>query len=187
MKKIISLWVLTLGLGYMAIANASATEIAVEPIVGYERVQKIFPTPHTSDRLMYGARARVGIPLLSLEAEYTRGSDTESFPADSLTTSDTDDKIKLGLRSSFRMNNFFSFQLRAGAQAKRNIHTDTNSGVTTQIVGPIVYNPYGGLGLTSKIAKNLEITGSVTAVFNDFPNMAMNDYQTALGLTVHFP
>src|SRR5687767_3267052 len=80
-------------------AEAAPFGLGIEPIIGYERVQKVLPTQHTKDRLIYGARLTLGIPLLSAEAEFTRGTDTENFPSDDLTIKDTDDKLKLGLRS----------------------------------------------------------------------------------------
>jgi hypothetical protein len=166
---------------------ASPMEVAVEPIVGYERIQKFVPTAHSKDRLIYGARARAGHPLLSAEAEYTRGTDSESFPTQNLSTEDTDDKLKLGIRSSVGLARFFAIQLRAGGQAKRNTHSETVDGVTTTTVGNIVYSPYAGLGLSAQLARNLELSGSLTAVFNSFPDMSKNDYQTTLGLMVHFP
>ena len=101
-------------------AYASSTGgfgIGLEPVVGYERVQKLVPTAHTSDRLVYGARLTLGVPLLSVEAEYLRGTDTEAFPSNDLTTIDTDDKIKVGLRSRLALGSLLSFTLRAGGQA----------------------------------------------------------------------
>ncbi len=167
---------------------ASRIGVNVEPIVGYERSQKLVPTAHTKDRLIYGARLSIGIPLLAVEATYTRGTDTEEFPGQALSSiKDTDDKLKVGLRSSVRMSRIFSIQGRGGVQAKRNIHEETLNGVSTKTTHPIVYDPYAGLGLSMGLARNLTLTGGMTVVFNEFPKMNKNEYETTLGFSVRFP
>ena len=165
-------------------AVAAPITLGIEPIIGYERVQKLQPTQHMTNRLMYGARITAGIPLVAAEAEVTRGDDTESFPAQDLTIRDTDDKVKLGLRSSLRLSSLLSFQARAGGQAKRNTHEVTTAGQTEKTVGAIVYKPYAGLGLTSRLGHLFALSGGVTVVFNDFPRMAGNEYQTTLGFNI---
>lgn len=157
--------------------------MSIEPIIGYERVQKLVPTAHTTSRLLYGARLTAGIPLVAAEAQYTRGNDTEEFPDQSLTIKDMDEKLKLGLRSSIRMTSLFSLQARGGGQAKRNTH-EVN-GLAT--VNPITYQPYAGLGLQSRLGRNFVLEGGVTTVFNDFPHMSQNEYETTLGFSILFP
>ena len=51
----------------MSFSEKLKAAVLIEPVVGYERVQKVLPTPHTKDRLMYGLRVLMGVPLLSLE------------------------------------------------------------------------------------------------------------------------
>lgn len=46
------------------------TSVGVEPIVGYERVQMLVPTPHIKDRLVYGLRSIYEFTVLSAEAKY---------------------------------------------------------------------------------------------------------------------
>lgn len=176
-----------LGAGWISSAQAEVLSFAIEPIVGYERVQKVKPTAHTRNRMNYGARVRVGIPLVSLEAEGIRGQDEESYPDQDLTIKDMDDKIRLGIRSSLRMTSLLSLWVRGGGQAKRNTHEETTGGVTTQEVGQFVYKPYAGLGLSSRLGRNFELSGGITVVFNDFPRMAQNEYDTTLGFSVRLP
>jgi len=161
----------------------------IEPIIGYEREQKLVPTPHTKDRMVYGARAIVGFLILGAEAEYLRGQDTEDFPTLSFSTKDTSDKLKLGIRSTFRMGGLFALYLRAGGQATQSVHEETASGVTTVETKPLVYRPYAGVGLRAKLTKRVSVVGDITAVFSEyFPNgMDRNEYQTSLGFSVKFP
>lgn len=159
----------------------------LEPIVGYERVTKLVPTPHTKDRLIYGMRFTFGVPLLSGEAEYTRAMDTEDYPETNFSTKDTTDKVKLGLRSSFRLVGFLSAFARAGGQASRNIHEETLSGVHTREEEPIKYKPYAGAGLTARLARNFSFNSGLTVIFHDFPKMDHNDYELTAGFTVKFP
>jgi len=180
--------------GAIATKNAEARSklpfsVGIEPIVGYERVQKLVPTVHSRDRLIYGARLTAGILLISAEAEYLRGTDTESFPDQDLTVKDTADKAKLGLRSTISFGGILSLVLRAGAQASQNKHEETTGGVTTSTTEAIKYRPYGGGGLRLGLGRNISLTGDIVAVFpSHFPNnMQNNEYQTTLGFTVRFP
>ncbi|MCM2277944.1 MAG: hypothetical protein NDJ89_07685 [Oligoflexia bacterium] len=166
---------------------ASTVSYAIEPIIGYDRVQKLAPTAHVKNRLIYGARARAGIPLVSLEAEFTRGQDTESYPEQDLSILDRDDKLKLGIVSSYRLSTLVRFNLRLGGQAKRSHHEETQAGVTTVTDTGPTYRPYAGVGLSSRLGRNFDLSGGVTVVFNDFPRMAANEYQTTLGFNVSFP
>lgn len=183
---------LVLALG-MALATAptfaasSMLKYEVEPIIGYERVQKLVPTPHTRDRLVYGVRVIAGLMMISGEAEYTRGMDTESFPLTATTRRDTDDKARIGLRSNLAMGRLFNFIIRAGAQAKQTKTENTVGAVTTTSISPIKYNPYAGAGLKMRLASNVSFTADVTAVFNDFPDMSQNEYMTTAGFAVSFP
>lgn len=170
------------------VARASELlQLQIEPIIGYERVQKLVPTAHTKERMLYGARVTGGIPLVALEGEYTQGTDTESFPSDSLTVKDQDEKLKLGLRSQLRLTSLLSLTGRGGVQAKRNTHTETLSGVSTTTVNPITYKPYAGAALSSRLGGKFELTGGLTVVFNQFPDMSQNEYQATLGFSVRLP
>ena len=183
-------YVFVFGLVSIVIGHAAQAEVLafnIEPIVGYERVQKLAPAAHTRDRLFYGARATVGVPLIAGEVEYIRGTDTETIAAQDLSLKDTDDRVKLGLRSSLRISTLLSLQLRGGGQAKRNTHEETQAGVTTKTIGQIVYKPYAGLSLSARLSSKIELSGGIVTVFNGFPNMSKNEYQTSLGFRVSFP
>jgi hypothetical protein len=175
-------------IGLFAIgAQAAIPAIEIEPVIGYERTQRFVPDPHFHDGLMYGLRASVGIPRLSAEAEYTRGIDNETFPEQGLSTTDTDDMLKVGLRSAWSLGNLVSAFGRGGVQAKHENHQETSGNVTTVLIQPIAYKPYAGVGISGNLSGKVSIDGCVTAVFNDFPQMSQNDYQTTLGLTVRLP
>jgi hypothetical protein len=166
---------------------ASLFKLGVEPIIGYERVQKLLPEPHTRQRLVYGARLTAGLLLFSAEAEYTRSGDSKEFPELGITSKETDDRLKMGLRSSIGMGALLSLILRGGVQASRSTTEDTAGGVTTKTMTPIQYDPYLGLGLSASLGGKFVLTGNVTAIFNDFPDMAKNDYQTTLGFAIRLP
>lgn len=159
----------------------------VEPIIGYERIQKLVPTKHTKDRLIYGARVLFGIPLISGEGEYTRGTDTEEFSSPALTVKDTTDKAKLGLRSTVKLIGVVYAFARAGAQAKQNVHEETLAGVTTKTTEPVIVKPYAGAGLTAKLGRNFRFDADFTVVFADTQNWRDFEYQTTAGIAVEFP
>src|SRR6185503_13887742 len=129
----------------------------------------------------YGARVRGGVPLVAVEAEYTRGTDTEDFPADSLQTKDSADKLKLGLRSGFRLSSLLGASARAGVQASQNTHEETRSSVTSSVIEPVKYKPYAGAGL------DFNLSSKITVVFNDIHDLGQNEYQTTAGFAVRFP
>jgi hypothetical protein len=180
-------WLASIFFVFQTVQAASSATGELEPIFGYERVQKLVPTPHTKDRLIYGLRYSIGVPLLSAEAEYTRGMDQESFPTSNMDTKDTADRLKVGIRSRVRMGSFLSAFARAGGEAYRNIHEETVSGTTTRTEQPIQYSPYAGAGLNARLGKQFTLNAGLTVVFRNFPVMTQNDYQATAGFTVKFP
>ncbi len=161
--------------------------VGVEPVIGYQRSQKLVPTPHTKDGLTYGARLTAGVPLISLEAEYLRGNDSEWFPDLDLTVKDESDKAKLGLRSTFPLVGFLSAFVRGGGQASRYKHTEVTGGVSAESTTPIKYYPYLGAGLRARLGRSVSLIGDVTTVFHNFPSMNDNEYQATAGFVVQFP
>jgi hypothetical protein len=161
--------------------------VDIEPVVGYERTQKLIPTPHTKDRLVYGARLTAGFLLLSAEAEYLRGTDSEVFTNPDFSTKDTSDIGKAGVRSTLRLGGLISFVLRAGLQAKRDSHELTLGGVTTTTTDPIVAKPYAGAGLRASLASKIAFEANIVAIIIDQHNLSKNEYQATAGFTVHLP
>ncbi len=174
----------------LSFANTINTGIQteIEPIFGYEQVQETVPVAHTTDRLVYGARASVGIPAIALETEYLYGKDTETFSSSVQSVTDTDQEVKLGLRSHIRLANAFTFVLRAGAQATQSKLDETVSGVTTTTTSSFVYCPYAGAGLHIGLMNHVAFTAEVVSVFTNYKTRwTNNDYQVTAGLIVHFP
>lgn len=161
-------------------ALAAKLGIALEPLAGYEQVQKLLPSQHTTTRFFYGARLRAGLPLVSAEAEYTRANDTEAFPGSSMSTQD--DRLKVGLVSSIGLGKLIRMLARAGVQGQQS--TVTTDGVTT--VYPIEYKPYAGAGLSVALGKQIQGNAGVTVVFRQWPDMSRNDYQATAGFTIRF-
>lgn len=174
-----------LGLILFPMTSSAIVLTTLEPIVGYQRSQRLVPNPHTHDHLVYGARFTAGLLLFSVEGEYTRGTDSETFPT--MSTKDTTDQARLGLRSTFRLLGFVHLFVRAGGQARRNVHEETISGVTTSVTEPIRYNPYAGAGLRVNLASHFSLTGDLTTTFRNFPSMNDNEYMTTLSLAIDIP
>ncbi|HUP56387.1 MAG TPA: hypothetical protein VM598_02970 [Bdellovibrionota bacterium] len=161
--------------------------LKVEPITGFEWVQKIQPTPHTKGRILYGVRAVGGLPMVSIEAEYTHATDQENFVSPSLEVRDTDEKVKIGLRSERSFGEFGSANGRAGVQARKNKHEVTQGGATTISNPPTEYDPYLGAGANLRLADKMELTFGLVVVIPDIEHMSQNEYQTTLGLSVRVP
>lgn len=186
-SKLIAVVSLAFLLPASAWSRGPEVQVKMEPVFGYERVQKLQPEAQIKSRVFYGARIVAGLPHLSAEGELIRGTDSETYPSLNMTRSDTDDRLKLGLRSSYSMGKLMSAHARGGVQASRNVAEITQSGITTTERGEIKYHPYAGAGIRSAVASNVSLVGDVVVVFGDFPDMKKNDYQTSLGFSVSFP
>lgn len=169
------------------LAKGGLLSLEIEPIIGYEHIQKLVPYRHTKERLVYGARVIAGIPLVSAEAELTRGTDTELFPDRGLSSKDTTDKLKLGLRSTFRLIGVVYGFGRAGGQAQKTRREDTIAGVTTVTEDPIYVKPYVGAGLRARLTHHFRFDADFTVVFPDTKKWSYYEYQTTAGFAVIFP
>jgi len=188
MKKLLLIAVSSIAFSGTAQAAAGMISYSVEPIIGYERVQKLIPTAHTRERLVYGARVVAGLPLVSAEGEFTRAMDTEVFSSPTQTIADTEDRARVGLRSTFKLNGFLNIFVRAGAQAGQARHDITDAGgTTTTTTDPIKYRPYAGAGLRVNMGSKISLNADLTTVFHSFPSMNNNDYLTTASLAVYFP
>lgn len=165
-------------------SNSKDFTYTVEPIVGYETVFRPFPTPHTSTRMVYGARVIAGVPLLSGEIEYTKGQDTEDYLVAPEKIVNYDEKLKLGIRSTYNFNKYMFTSFRLGGQASKNTEEVTNTGIVTKTEHDIKYDPYAGANLGIKISRIISISAGVTAVFNDISDMGKNDYQYSLAIGI---
>lgn len=183
--KNIALFLLTTLFIPTTLAASSKSYLTIGPIVGYERVQKISPTPHTKDRLVYGVRALYGPPLLSAEAEVTQGKDSESFPERDLTIKETATTAQLGLRSNFFRTKILTTYLRAGGHARKSEIETTEAGVTTKSEPAIRISPYAGAGLGINLMNKFTLNLGITAIFTGKPKGSDREYQTTLGFTVN--
>ena len=52
-----------------------------EPVFGYERAQKTSPSPHTTDRIIFGIRVSWGLELFAIEVAILRTGDSETIGA----------------------------------------------------------------------------------------------------------
>jgi hypothetical protein len=187
-KKLMLIAVTSFALSDAAHAAVMGLTTSVEPIIGYERVQKFLPTQHTHERLVYGLRVVAGLPLISAEGEYTRATDSEDFVSPTaMTIKDTDDRARVGARSTFKLTGFLSLFVRAGAQASMSRHDVTTSGTTVTTIDPISYLPYAGAGLRIGLGSKISLNADMTTVFHSFPSMNNNDYLTTASLAIYFP
>ncbi len=159
----------------------------LEPIVGYERVEKLFPDAHSTNRMFYGGRLTLGSHVFALEAEYTRSQDEETTSATDTSTTSVADKAKVGLRGGIALGRLIRFNLRTGAQAQKGTETMTVGSTTSTENFPISYDPYGGAGFKLMLTPKTSLTAEAVAVFKDFPNMSGNEYQTSAGFSISLP
>lgn len=183
MKALLALTFISLSLSSQAALKGL---LEIEPVVGYERVMKFEPTPHSKDRLTYGLRASLGVPLLALEAEVTQAKDNESFPDEDLTIKETSNTAMLGLRSRIRLGSILSFTLRAGGHARQSEVEKTQAGVTTTEKPAIYLSPYAGAGLGINLSNRIRANAGLTVVFTGKPRGSDREYRPTLGLSARF-
>ncbi len=170
-------------------ATVDGVNVQVNPIVGYEFVDKFTPYAHTHGRLIYGALATAGIPLFSLEGEYTHGSDSETFGAPyNLSTTDTSDRYRVGVRSSVNLSNMLNVHLRGGGEEIQNQHQEYVGSVqTVNRQDQTVYHPYLGLGAALNLTHRFQATVEVLATIPNLNDLTQNEYETTAGFAVRFP
>jgi len=170
-------------------AQAHDLALHVSPILGYEFVNKNAPYPHTHGRLVYGAIVTAGIPLVSLEGEYTHGTDSEVFTSPyNLATTDISDRYRVGIRSEYSFAALISAHLRGGAEAIQNQHQEYQSGVQTiNRQDQTMYHPYAGAGAAFTLTNKIQVTFDVVATIPNINDLTQNEYETSAGLNIHFP
>ena len=175
---------------FLLTASAHAAQkasINLTPILGYEFVDKYTPTPHTHGRFIYGAVITVGYPLIALESQYTHGSDSETFLQPlGFTTTDTSDRIKLGLRSSYNLNRAVSGHLRGGAESNQTQHQEFLGGAQTVNQTTTVYHPYVGVGLGIWVTSWLQLNGEALGTIVNVNDLSQNEYETSVGVAFRF-
>lgn len=168
----------------LAYGNISKGNLTIEPIVGYERVQSILPTPHTSNRLFYGARANWGPQYLSLEAEVTQSKEDETYNSGTVEMAETSTNYKLGLRSAYNIGSSLRWYLRAGASARESKYERTEAGVTTTQEPATYVSPYAGSGLSINMLGVFSLNAGITAVFTNHREIEEPEYQSSLGFSI---
>lgn len=181
MKTLIALTLLILSFNLSA---QNKDYFSISPIVGYERVQKVEPTPHTKSRLIYGVRASYGPPIFAAEAEITRGSDDENFPDRNLTIEETATNAMLGVRSSFNIASALRWYVRGGGHARKREITRTQDEVTTEQDPAVYVSPYAGSGLNINLFNKLTLNAGITVIFTGEPKGSDHEYQTTLGFGI---
>lgn len=155
----------------------------ISPLFGYETVFRATPTPHTATRAMYGARLTVGSDIISGELEYTKSSDTENFLVAPEKIVTNDDKLKLGLRSTFRLSEIVYMTGRLGGQATQTERTETSAGIPTTIKEDPKYHPYAGAHIGLKLGP-VSVSVGATAIIKDTSDISKNDIQHTLSVTL---
>lgn len=168
--------------------SAEKGGLSVMPIIGLERVQKFQPTPRMKTRGIFGVRLLYGLPISTLEAEYTHAQDTSSDVVTSTSYKDVEDKLRLGLRGNFGLGSFLNAHLRGGAQGRKNEQTKIVSNTTTTKSTSSKVQPYIGTGLELKLMQVLSVSADVLMTYtpSDDPNLKDYELQPSLGLVLRF-
>lgn len=153
----------------------------IQPLLGFETVYRSTPRPHTVTQTMYGLRLTGGIDLLSGEIEYTQSSGTETFQTAPEKIKSTDEKLKIGARSLFRLSDIFNMSVRLGGQAKKTKEEVTTTGVTTTDEKPVEYSPYLGAAFGLHIGK-MNVSVGTTVVIKDVNDMEKNEVQNVVAV-----
>lgn len=154
--------------------------------MGFERVQKVTPTPRTKTRMFYGLRALYGVPLLSAELQVTQAKDNETLEEGNLLLKETATTGMLGIYSSFNHASMLSSYFRAGGHGRKTEIEQTRAGETTKSEPSVRLSPYAGAGLNFRLAQFFSLTAGLTVIFTGEPQGSDREYQTDLGFNIHF-
>ena len=185
MKKLLLVFILVPISGF---AQSVKDRLSITPIIGLERVQKFQPTSYMKTRTFYGARIIYKLPITSLESEYTHAQDTSSYDATNTTYKDVEDKLRLGLRGGFTLNQFMSSYLRGGAQYRQNKTTKTVTGVSSTGQTKSKVQPYVGTGIDINLGRFLSLSADILGTYtpSDDPNLKDYELQPSIGINVKF-
>jgi hypothetical protein len=153
----------------------------IQPLLGFETVYRSTPRPHTVTQTMYGVRLTGGVDLISGEIEYTQSTGSETFQTAPEKIVSTDEKLKIGARSLFRLSDIFNMSVRLGGQAKKTKEETTNVGVTTTEEKPVEYSPYLGAAFGLHIGK-MNVNIGTTVVIKDVNDMEKNEVQNVVAV-----
>lgn len=168
----------------LSVGSMTTGNLKIEPVIGYERVQSILPTLHTSNRMYYGLRANWGPQHLSLEAEVTQSKEDETYNSGAVEIAETSTNYKLGLRSAFNIGRALNWYIRAGASARDSKYERTEAGVTTTQEPGTYVSPYAGTGLGINLFSIFSLDAGITAVFTDHRRIDEPEYQSSLGFSI---
>lgn len=168
--------------------KAHGFEYSVEPIVGYELTRRTVPTPRIHGMLIYGARVTAGRPHVSVEAEYTRGTDSESFTSPSpQSVNTTQENARLGIRSTFEAAKWTNLIFRAGGAAGRMKQVSVDAGgLSSTQDGKWDIRPYAGTGLSFTVSKVVSASLEASYVFRSLEDWRQNTVQWSGSVRVGF-
>lgn len=159
-------------------------KVDVEPVFGVETVYRSYPESHTATQMNYGMRVTLGVPLLSLEAEYLQSKDTKDRDTAPERIEFKEEKMKLGLRSQYNISSHLTATIRAGAQVRKREREESNGGVITTLKEPDKTSPYAGAQIGFRMGANLSLHLGSTVVFNDLKDFSKNDIQNTISFRV---
>lgn len=152
--------------------------LTISPIVGLETVQKFYPNSRMETRGVYGFNMLYEFSYLAIEGEYTKSSDSETDWTTNTTYKDEEDKFRLGLRGTFKIDTYLNWYLRGGAQATNEKMTITNNTTSTsEQKDTTKIQPYIGTGLTLRLFRAISLTGSVTATYTPTDDPNLKDFE----------
>lgn len=185
--KLVGLALLITSTGHAASfssSNANNLGIKAEPLYGYETIYRLTPTPHSSTRSYYGLRLSAGKDILSGEVEYTKAADTENYATAPEMVQNSDEKLKLGVRSTYNFNKLFFVTGRLGGQATKNTNEETNVGIRTKVEKPITYSPYAGAHLGIRLGSVISVSAGTTVVFSDNKDLSRSEVQSSISFSI---
>lgn len=163
--------------------------LSIRPIVGFERVQKLVPSPSMKTRFTYGVEALYKLPVGTAEAEVTKAQDDslDLGVTPNVKYEDEELKARIGLRGTMG-SGFFSAYVRGGAQGRQNKQTKTVNGVSTTSTTVSKVQPYVGTGLGVHVGSYFSLDAGVTVVYAPTSKGGLSDfeYSPTLGFGIHF-
>ena len=137
---------------------AEDVHVLIEPVIGYQSLERTYPFAHNQGMLTYGVRLVIGTYRLAGEGEFQYGSATENFSNPTVSDETTFYQARVGARTIVPLIEELHLVFRGGLEGFHYSNAISN-GTTTLTDSPAwKFEPYVGAGVILYMFKALSLS-----------------------------
>jgi hypothetical protein len=137
---------------------ADDVHVLIEPVIGYQSLQRTYPFDHKQGMLTYGLRVVVGTYRLAGEGEFQYGSATENFSNPTVTDNTSFIQARVGARTIVPVIEQLSLIFRLGMEGFHYSNEISNATTTITDSPAWKFEPYLGAGVNFFLFKSLSLS-----------------------------